>query len=203
MLTRKISPARCLAHTVAQLLGAICGTGFVRIMTPALFDKVDGGANEIGRNATARESLGVEFACTGLLVLTVMAATDAHRADAHKHLPTIAPLVIGLAVTVGHFVAVPVDNCSINPARSFGTSVISGNFNDHWVFWFGPYFGSTAAALLYYYVFSYQPDAADAPSPRAALPAPPAYTNSKSLDAEAAVQVVDDSPVMTTTNEWR
>lgn len=52
-----------------------------------------------------------------MLVLTVMAATDAHRADSHKHIPTIAPIVVGMAVTAAHFIAIPVDNCSINPAR--------------------------------------------------------------------------------------
>lgn len=199
MLTKKISPARCLAFTVAQLLGAVVGAGMVRVMTPNLFDKVDGGSNEISKNATAKESLGVEFACTGLLVLTVMAATDAHRADSHKHIPTIAPLVVGLAVTVAHFVAIPVDNCSINPARSFGTSAISGNFNDHWVFWFGPYLGSTAAALLYHYVFSYQQGAqveAEAEA-RAAARALPQATFVSSKEAVH----VDDSPVVTT-NSW-
>jgi aquaporin PIP len=122
-------------------------------MTPALFDKVDGGANEISKNANATESLGVEFGCTFLLVMTVMAATDSIRAETNKHISTVAPLVIGLAVTVSHFTAIPVDNCSINPARSFGVAAISGNWNDHWVFWFGPYLGATAAALCYTYLF--------------------------------------------------
>lgn len=154
MLTRKISPVRCVAYTAAQLLGAICGAGFVRIISPQLFDRVDGGANEININATTPEAFGVEFGCTFLLVMTVMAATDSVREKANKHIGTIAPLVIGTAVTVAHFIAIPVDNCSINPARTFGVSAISGNWNDHWVFWFGPYIGSTAAALIYTYVLS-------------------------------------------------
>lgn len=133
MVAKRISPARMIAYTVAQCLGAICGAGFVRIMTPALFDKVDGGANEISANANAQEALGVEFGCTFLLVITVMAATDGVRAEANKHIGTIAPIVVGLAVTAAHFIAIPVDNCSINPARSFGVSAISGNWNDHWV----------------------------------------------------------------------
>ena len=54
MLTRKISPLRCVAYTIAQCLGAVCGAAMVRIMTPALFDKVDGGANEISPNASAQ-----------------------------------------------------------------------------------------------------------------------------------------------------
>ena len=152
-LTRKISPIRCVFYTIAQCLGAMCGAGLVRVMTPALFDKVDGGANEISKNANATESLGVEFGCTFLLVMTVMAATDSIRAETNKHISTVAPLVIGLAVTVSHFTAIPVDNCSINPARSFGVAAISGNWNDHWVFWFGPYLGATAAALCYTYLF--------------------------------------------------
>lgn len=39
-VTGKISGLRCLAYSVAQVFGAMAGTGFVRIMTPALFDKV-------------------------------------------------------------------------------------------------------------------------------------------------------------------
>lgn len=183
MLTGKISPIRCALYTAAQCLGAICGTGFVRIMTPALFDKVDGGANEIAKNATGQEALGVEFGCTALLVLTVMAATDAHRADAQKHIPTIAPLVVGLAVTAAHFIAIPVDNCSINPARSFGVSAVSGNWNDHAVFWFGPYLGSTFAALLYYYLFAVHDTGKGAKPAASAAAATPAVEDHMSQPA--------------------
>lgn len=100
--------------------------------------------------------MGVEFGCTFLLVMTVMAATDSVRSKTNAHIPIIAPLVIGLAVTVAHFVAIPVDNCSINPARSFGVSMVSGNWNDHIVFWAGPYLGATAAALVYEYLLAPQ-----------------------------------------------
>ena len=100
--------------------------------------------------------MGVEFGCTFLLVMTVMAATDSVRSKTNQHIPIIAPLVIGLAVTVAHFVAIPVDNCSINPARSFGVSMVSGNWNDHIVFWAGPYLGATGAALVYEYLLAPQ-----------------------------------------------
>jgi len=162
-LTRKISWARCVAYTAAQCLGAICGAGMVRVMTPALFDKVDGGANEINANASVQEAIGVEFGCTFLLVMTVMAATDGVRAKVTAHTNTVAPLIIGLAVTVAHFVAIPVDNCSINPARSFGVSAVSGMWDSHAVFWFGPYLGATAAAIVYTYVL--EPQVEDHPLP--------------------------------------
>jgi glycerol uptake facilitator-like aquaporin len=38
-LTRTISPVRALLYAIAQCLGAISGAGFVRIMTPTLFDQ--------------------------------------------------------------------------------------------------------------------------------------------------------------------
>jgi len=50
-------------------------------------------------------------------------------------------------------VAIPVDNCSINPARSFGTSLASGYWQDHWIFWLGPMTGAGVVALGYNYVF--------------------------------------------------
>jgi aquaporin PIP len=38
----------------------------------------------------------------------------------------LAPFAIGMVVYLAHLVMVPIDGCSINPARTFGTAVTSG-----------------------------------------------------------------------------
>ncbi len=37
---------------------------------------------------------------------------------------------------------------SMNPARSFGPAVVNSCWDNHWIYWLGPLFGSTLAALL-------------------------------------------------------
>ena len=39
---------------------------------------------------------------------------------------------------VAHLVMIPIDGCSINPARSFGPAVVSRTFNHYWIFWVLP-----------------------------------------------------------------
>lgn len=65
----------------------------------------------------------------------------------------LAPLAIGMDVFLCHMVAIPLDGCSINPARSFGASAVAGQFPDHWVFWIGPLSGAVLAALIYEFGF--------------------------------------------------
>lgn len=54
-LTQTISPARAICYAVAQCIGAVAGAGFVRIMTPNLFDQASMDSNSRrGRQASRR-----------------------------------------------------------------------------------------------------------------------------------------------------
>jgi hypothetical protein len=57
--------------------------------------------------------------------------------------------MIGLAVTVAHLALIPIDGCSVNPARSFGAALVVGAFPDHYRFWAGPMLGAAVAAFVY------------------------------------------------------
>jgi aquaporin PIP len=83
----------------------------------------------------------------------VFAATDALRAENKAHLPVLAPMAIGFTVFICHLVAIPIDGCSINPARSFAAAVVYGRWTDMWIFWVGPFSGATIAALTYELAF--------------------------------------------------
>lgn len=44
----------------------------------------------------------------------------------------LAPIAIGFAVFLGHSVLIPLDGCSINPARSFGPALVAGKWHGYW-----------------------------------------------------------------------
>nr|KAF6319160.1 aquaporin 1 (Colton blood group) [Myotis myotis] len=105
---------------------------------------------QLASGVNAGQGLGIEIIATLQLVLCVLATTDRRRRD----LGGSAPLAIGLSVALGHLLAIDYTGCSINPARSFGSSVISNNFKDHWVFWVGPFIGAALAVLIYDFILA-------------------------------------------------
>jgi glycerol uptake facilitator-like aquaporin len=94
-------------------------------------------------------AIGAEVLLTAILVFVVFAATDKSRGASTPHLSALAPFAIGVTVFLCHIVAVPIDGCSVNPARSFGAAVVSGVWAYQWVFWVGPLAAGVAVGLLY------------------------------------------------------
>lgn len=62
-----------------------------------------------------------------------------------------APLAIGLALALFHFIAIPLDNASLNPARSLATAVFGGvgPLSQVWLFFVAPIVGALIAGFTW------------------------------------------------------
>jgi len=98
----------------------------------------------------AGEGVVTEIIITFGLVYTVYATA----ADPKKgSLGTIAPIAIGFIVGANILAAGPFSGGSMNPARSFGPAVVSGDFHGNWIYWVGPLVGGGLAGLIYTFAF--------------------------------------------------
>ena len=151
----KLSWFRAAAYAGAQCAGSALGALVVRSLAPALFLAAGGGANGVVRNPAVGvwTVLGGEILGTAVLTLAVSAAADVGREQKSKYQGALTPLMIGLAVAFAHLCLIPVDGCSLNPARSFGPALAMGAFADQWLFWVGPCTGAVLASLSYSNLF--------------------------------------------------
>jgi aquaporin PIP len=151
-LARKLSLTRAVFYMVMQCLGAICGAGVVKGFQTTLYMGKGGGANSVAPGYTKGDGLGAEIVGTFVLVYTVFSATDAKRSARDSHVPILAPLPIGFAVFLVHLATIPITGTGINPARSLGAAIIYNkkqSWDDHWIFWVGPFIGAALAAIYH------------------------------------------------------
>ncbi|KAG8065632.1 hypothetical protein GUJ93_ZPchr0004g38598 [Zizania palustris] len=102
----------------------------------------------------------LEGVITFMLVYTVHVAGDP-RACGRKGLAATAmgALVVGVVTGACVLAAGSLTGASMNPARSFGPAVVSGNFKNQAVYWVGPMIGAAVAALVHQnLVFPSAPD---------------------------------------------
>ncbi|KAK4578812.1 hypothetical protein RGQ29_028767 [Quercus rubra] len=165
LLARKVSLIRAVMYMVVQCLGAIVGAGIVQAFQMGYYERNGGGANMISHGYSKGAGLGAEIIGTFVLVYTVFSATDPKREAKNSIAPIVycnelkvlAPLSIGFAVFMVHLATIPITGTGINPARSFGAAVIYNKaeaWDDHWIFWVGPFIGATIAALYHQFVMS-------------------------------------------------
>lgn len=135
-----------LFYWIAQCLGSTVACLLLKFVTNGLSIPTHGVAS--GMNSI--EGVVMEIIITFGLVYTVYATA----ADPKKgSLGTIAPIAIGFIVGANILAAGPFSGGSMNPARSFGPAVASGDFSQNWIYWVGPLVGGGLAGLVYGDIF--------------------------------------------------
>ncbi len=90
----------------------------------------------------------IEALLTFILVWTVF-ATIVDKKAGHN----FGPLVVGFALTAGIMIAGYATTGALNPARSFGPSLVTSHWATHYVYWVGPVIGALVAGFVYHFVF--------------------------------------------------
>jgi aquaporin Z len=146
-----------LPYIVAQVLGAIVAGGVLYLIASgkAGFDVSAGFAsNGYGAHSPGGYSLFAalvtEVVMTMMFLLVILGATD-------KRAPQgMAPIAIGLCLTLIHLISIPVTNTSVNPARSTGVAIYVGDWAlaQLWLFWLAPIVGAALGATIYRFISS-------------------------------------------------
>ena len=128
---------RVPAYIVTQLIGATLACLFLRWV----FGNVEHlGATLPGPGYQDWQALLMEIVLTTLLVSVILGT-----ASAAQNVGAIAALGVGGYIALAGLWAAPVSGVSMNPARSFGPALASGDWTSYWVYLVGPLTGALIA----------------------------------------------------------
>lgn len=141
-----------LAYILAQVIGAVSAGGVLYLIATGKpgFDVLAGfaanGYNEGSPGGySLQAALAAEVLLTAFFLFVIMGATDIRAPIG------FAPLAIGLTLALIHLISIPIDNTSVNPARSLGVALFTDPLfmKQLWLFWVGPLVGGVLGALAY------------------------------------------------------
>ncbi|XP_070696406.1 aquaporin-4 [Pempheris klunzingeri] len=149
LATRRVDVLRAVVYIAAQCLGASLGAGALYLALP-LKTTADQFVNRVPIEINAAQALGIEFLCTFQMVFTVFSVEDQRR----RECPEPGNLAIGLAHTAGVLIGGRFSGASMNPARSLGPAIITGFWENHWIYWIGPVLGAILAGVSHEFFFA-------------------------------------------------
>ncbi len=128
---------RVPGYVIIQLAGATLAALFVRWV----FGNIEHlGATLPGPGYRNWQALLIEIVLTLLLVSVILGT-----ASAAQNVGAIAALAVGGYIALAGLWAAPVSGASMNPARSFGPALVSGDWRSYWVYIAGPIAGALLA----------------------------------------------------------
>jgi aquaporin Z len=138
------------ACIVAQVIGAAIAAATLYIIASGKAGF--GTAGGLASNGYGPHSPGGYSMAAGFLTEVVMTAAFLFMGATDERVPKgLAPIAIGLWLTIIHLVSIPVTNTSVNPARSTGPALIVGGWalEQLWMFWVAPLIGGALGAVVY------------------------------------------------------
>jgi aquaporin Z len=147
-----------LPYVITQVVAAILGAGVLYVIANGVsgFSAAESGFAANGYAAhspggyTLLAGVVAEFVLTFFFLIVIMGATDERAPKG------LAPLAIGLALTLIHLVGIPVTNTSVNPARSIGPALFVGGWaiSQLWMFILVPILGGLAGGAAYRFLLA-------------------------------------------------
>jgi MIP family channel proteins len=136
---RHFPPREVLPYWIAQFLGGIAGAALLWFL-------FDGAANAGATLPSGSEwqSFVMEVVLTFLLMFVIMAVATDSRAVGQA-----AALAVGVTVGLDVLVGGPISSGSMNPARSLGPGIVSGELTSIWIYLVAPPLGALLGALSY------------------------------------------------------
>lgn len=148
-LTRHFPPLWVVPYIAAQCAGASLASLLHRLLlTQILQQRLPDAVLNLGVTAPldgmALTALAWEFVITAIFMFVIISVATDFRAVGE-----MAGLAIGSAVCLFALFAGPICGASMNPSRSFGPAIVSGELTHLWAYWVGPIAGAVVGALIY------------------------------------------------------
>jgi MIP family channel proteins len=143
-------PGEAAGYIVSQLIGGIAGALFLSTVLggigtglgmPALAHNLALGATTL--TITPAQGFMIEAVLAFFLVTVVLSTAVAGRAG------SLAPLAIGMTLTLNIIMGGALTGAAFNPARALGPMVVTSNFTDVWLYMAAPIVGAIVAAMLH------------------------------------------------------
>jgi aquaporin Z len=125
----------------ALLLAAVLGGTATGLGAPALAHNLALGATTL--TITPGAGFVIEAVLAFFLVTIVLSTAVAGRAG------SLAPLAIGMTLTLNIIMGGALTGAAFNPARALGPMVVTGNFTDAWLYVTAPIVGAVLAAMIH------------------------------------------------------
>lgn len=139
-LTRHFPPRDAAAYVAAQLVGAAAGA----VLLLAVWTDAPADLGATVPSIATGSAFVYELVLTAFLMFVIMAVATDTRA-----VGPAAAIAIGGTVGLDALFGGPVTGASMNPARSFGPALASGEWSDFWVYVAGPLAGAAVGAFAY------------------------------------------------------
>jgi aquaporin Z len=128
---------RLPGYVIVQLVGAALACLFLL----AVFGNIQHlGATLPGPGYANWQALLMEIVLTATLVSVILGT-----ASSAQNVGAIAALGVGGYIALAGLWSAPVSGASMNPARSFGPALVSGDLSSYWVYVIGPLVGALIA----------------------------------------------------------